>query len=50
MKAVIKEEMLGVGLSGWMADFGEALPLNAELFEAATRRQTTIDIRNTGPA
>ncbi|MGB0230035.1 MAG: TIM-barrel domain-containing protein, partial [Pseudohongiellaceae bacterium] len=33
MKAVIKEEMLGVGLSGWMADFGEALPLNAELFD-----------------
>lgn len=35
MKTVIKEEMLGVGLSGWMADFGEALPLNAELFDGS---------------
>ena len=32
MKDVIKEEMLGIGLSGWMADFGEALPLDAELY------------------
>ena len=33
MKAVIKEEMLGVGLSGWMAGLPVTLPLNAELFE-----------------
>lgn len=31
LKDVIKEELLGVGLSGWMADFGEALPLDAVL-------------------
>lgn len=31
VKEVIKTEMLGVGLSGWMADFGEALPLDAVL-------------------
>ena len=32
LKDVIKEELLGVGLSGWMADFGEALPLDAILY------------------
>ncbi len=31
MKDVIREEMLAVGASGWMADFGEALPLDAVL-------------------
>lgn len=30
-KSVIKENMLGIGLSGWMADFGEALPTDAVL-------------------
>ncbi len=32
LKDVIKTELLGVGLSGWMADFGEALPLDAVLY------------------
>lgn len=31
-KGVIKQEMLALGLSGWMADFGEALPPDAILF------------------
>ena len=31
-KKVIKENMLGIGLSGWMADFGEYLPVDACLF------------------
>ncbi len=31
LKEIIKTEMLGVGLSGWMADFGEALPWDAQL-------------------
>ena len=31
-KEVIKTEMLGAGLSGWMADFGEALPLDSQLY------------------
>jgi len=30
-KGVIKKEMLDLGLSGWMADFGEALPPDAML-------------------
>ncbi len=30
-KGVIKDELLGAGLSGWMADFGEALPLDSKL-------------------
>ena len=31
IKDVIKENMLGAGLSGWMADFGEYLPTDAVL-------------------
>ncbi|MCB1167092.1 MAG: alpha-glucosidase, partial [Leptospiraceae bacterium] len=32
MKQIIKDEMLAVGSSGWMADFGEALPFDAVLY------------------
>ena len=32
IKAVIKKNMIGIGLSGWMADFGEYLPTDAILF------------------
>lgn len=32
MKDVIKTELIGSGASGWMADFGEALPFDAKLF------------------
>lgn len=28
-KEIIKKHILGIGLDGWMADFGEALPANA---------------------
>lgn len=31
-KGLIKENMIGLGLSGWMADFGEYLPVDAVLF------------------
>lgn len=31
LKEVLKEAMIGEGLSGWMADFGEALPFHAKL-------------------
>ncbi len=31
MKTVIKEQVIGAGVSGWMADFGEALPYDAVL-------------------
>lgn len=31
-KDIIKREMIGIGLSGWMADFGEALPPDSILF------------------
>ena len=31
LKGVIKERLINVGLSGWMADFGEALPMDAPL-------------------
>lgn len=33
IKNVIKENMIGIGLSGWMADFGEYLPADAILFD-----------------
>lgn len=32
IKNVIKENMIGIGLSGWMADFGEYLPTDAVLY------------------
>ncbi len=32
MKGVIREQVIGAGASGWMADFGEALPYDARLF------------------
>jgi len=32
IKRIIRENMLGVGLSGWMADFGEYLPADAVLY------------------
>lgn len=31
MKSVIQDQVIGVGASGWMADFGEALPYDAKL-------------------
>ena len=31
-KSLIKDNMIGLGLSGWMADFGEYLPVDAVLF------------------
>lgn len=33
IKSVIKNNMIGIGLSGWMADFGEYLPTDAVLYD-----------------
>jgi len=38
VKDVIKDELIGNGASGWMADFGEALPYDAVLFSGADPR------------
>ena len=32
LKKIIKTNLIGSGLSGWMADFAEALPFDAQLF------------------
>jgi len=32
-KEIIKENMIGLGMSGWMADFGEYLPTDAVIFD-----------------
>jgi len=32
LKGIIKNNMLAIGLSGWMADFGEYLPCDCKLF------------------
>lgn len=37
VKDVIKEELIAVGSSGWMADFGEALPFDGVLANADAR-------------
>jgi alpha-glucosidase len=31
-KNIIKENMIGIGMGGWMADFGEYLPIDAVLY------------------
>jgi alpha-glucosidase len=38
MKDVLRDEVLAAGVSGWMADFGEALPYDAHLFSGDARR------------
>jgi alpha-glucosidase (family GH31 glycosyl hydrolase) len=38
IKEIIKEELLGNGASGWMADFGEGLPYDAVLHSGADPR------------
>ncbi len=35
IKSVIKDEVIGAGASGWMADYGEGLPYDAVLFSGA---------------
>ena len=37
IKGVIKSNLIGVGASGWMADFGEGLPFDARLFSGSPR-------------
>ncbi|MHA1671442.1 MAG: alpha-glucosidase [Promethearchaeota archaeon] len=32
LKSVIKKHMLGIGLNGWMVDYGEYLPIDPKLF------------------
>ena len=34
-KNIIKTNMIGIGLSGWMADFGEYLPVDSVLFDGS---------------
>ena len=31
-KGIIKENLIGIGMGGWMADFGEYLPVDCVLF------------------
>jgi alpha-glucosidase (family GH31 glycosyl hydrolase) len=38
MEGVIRDELLGNGASGWMADFGEGLPYDAVLYSGADPR------------
>ena len=45
-KDLIKENMIGIGMSGWMADFGEYLPVDSVLFSG----EDPAVIHNTWPA
>jgi alpha-glucosidase len=38
MKDVLRDEVLGAGASGWMADFGEALPYDARLADGDAKQ------------
>ncbi len=46
IKEVIKDRMIGAGLSGWMADFGEYLPTDAVLFSG----EDAAKVHNRWPA
>ena len=46
IKKVIKENMIGFGLDGWMADFGEYLPTDSVLFSG----ENAEIVHNTWPA
>lgn len=54
LTAVIQQQMLAVNISGWMADFGEAMPLDAcppsthagALGQRELRGQLLTDVRN----
>ena len=37
---IISEEMIALGMSGWMADFGEYLPTDAKLFDGSDAAKT----------
>lgn len=45
-KELIKKNLIGIGMSGWMADFGEYLPTDAVLFS----QQDPYQIHNEWPA
>lgn len=45
-KNIIKENMIGLGMSGWMADFGEYLPVDAVLYS----KQDASTLHNEWPA
>ncbi len=45
-KNLIKENMIGIGMSGWMADFGEYLPIDAVLYSGENAEK----IHNQWPA
>lgn len=36
---VLEDQLIAVGASGWMADFGEALPYDAALYDGSTGRE-----------
>ena len=45
-KGIIKENLIGIGMGGWMADFGEYLPTDAVLFSG----QSAESMHNSWPA
>ncbi len=45
-KNIIKENMIQIGMSGWMADFGEYLPLDSVLYS----KENPIVLHNRWPA
>lgn len=40
IKSIIRENMIGIGLSGWMADFAEFLPTDCVLFDNSDPEMT----------
>ena len=46
MKDIIKNNMIAIGMDGWMADFGEYLPVDCVLFDGSDPKK----LHNTWPA
>lgn len=45
-RRIIRDEMIGIGMDGWMADFGEYLPTDAVLFSG----EDAFEVHNRWPA
>lgn len=50
LKEIIKDNMLGIGMGGWMADFGEYLPTDSVTYASSHNGEHSNDVHNRWPA
>lgn len=49
MKDIIESKVIAVGVSGWMADFGESLPMDSSLYLPKSSGGTGMPYHNKYP-